>query len=322
MVADLEAILASKGHSADVHWVGPGKPAFSVPQSADRVAIAGGDGTVHRLLPEMLRAGKPFLPVPLGTENLLAKQWGIPGKAAGIAERLVAGDETAVDIGTCNGHLFVLMASLGPDASVIHRVQAQRSGTISHWSYLRPILAEAARPAIVEVKGCGVGNGRAARGVMVVANSRQYAFRINPCGEARMDDGQLDVLFMPARTAAGVIAWGVRARLRRSWEHRHSVSVRAEGCIVDAGAGRLSYQLDGEPYTAEPGEGGRAASGVRGAEGCGADRGHAAVAVSDQGPWTRARQRAASASSSAASAQVMRSARRMPRHDQRILPDS
>src|SRR5678815_1398252 len=92
---------------------------------------------------------------------------------------------------------FVLMCSLGPDASVMRRLDEARRGPISHLSYIRPILAELRDPCLprvtIEVDGKRVVDGQT--GMVVIANSRQYAIRIDPAYKASMTDGLLDMVF-------------------------------------------------------------------------------------------------------------------------------
>ena len=45
-----------------------------------------------------------------------------------------------VDVGLANDHPFLLMASVGFDADVVHDLAARRGNSISHLSYLPPII--------------------------------------------------------------------------------------------------------------------------------------------------------------------------------------
>jgi diacylglycerol kinase family enzyme len=250
LVSGVETHLRSRGHQVETHWVGQGEPwAERLP---DRILIAGGDGTIHRSLPMLIRERTPFLPLPAGTENLLARQWCVGTDAAAIAHRAEQGAPVDLDTGLCNGRPFVLMASVGPDASVIHRVQAKRRDRITHLTYAGPIWREALAPAIATLRWRADGGVWSPYriGSLVVANSPMYAFRANPCVRADMADGLLDALFMPSRSTAGVLGWALRAACRRAWNHPRASSLRAAALEVEHNAGRLFIQLDGEP--AEP----------------------------------------------------------------------
>lgn len=237
------------------------RAALSVEPSRERrlLVCVGGDGTLHHALPDALATDTPVYVIPQGTENLFAREFGMVGATG---ERLAAALReprfVEVDVGVCTPAVgaarpFVIMASFGPDASVIHRLDQVRRGPISHLSYVRPSLTEAFSPALrplsVEVDGRKVVEGRA--GLLVVANSRQYAARIDPAAGASMTDGQLDVVFMPAESTPRVLMWAVQARLRRLGND--PAAIRARGAKVRVVAHGVPSQVDGEAYLADSG---------------------------------------------------------------------
>ena len=103
------------------------------------VVSAGGDGTVsllvNRLPPEV-----PFFVFPLGTANLLAKYLGISTNVRSAVEFIVAGRTTRLDVGQANEKLFLVVASIGFDAEVVHRLHAARKGHINYLTYMSPLL--------------------------------------------------------------------------------------------------------------------------------------------------------------------------------------
>ena len=105
------------------------------------VVAAGGDGTVNDLLNRL--PGVPLALLPLGTENLLARYVGVSSSGRQAAQVIVHGVVQQFDVGQVNGRRFLLMASVGLDAQVVHQVHRHRTGPVSKWSYVRPILAAA-----------------------------------------------------------------------------------------------------------------------------------------------------------------------------------
>ena len=104
------------------------------------VVAAGGDGTIS-LLANELPENTPLAILPLGTENLLAKYLGISAEPVALANMIVAGDCRQLDVGRANGKLFLVMASCGFDADVVHRLHSNRQGHIRHWSYAKPVVS-------------------------------------------------------------------------------------------------------------------------------------------------------------------------------------
>lgn len=186
----------------------------SVLAGADAALIVGGDGTVHSLLPVLARTRTPMCVVPTGTENLFARQFGMTGRELQIRRALAELRITEVDLGECNGRLFSLMCGVGFDGAVIGSMAAARRGPIRRWSYIRHVVAAArsSMPTLaVEVDGRVIVAD--VPGSVVVANARGFAVRSDPADGARMDDGLLDVVFMPASTGWGALAWLAAARL-------------------------------------------------------------------------------------------------------------
>lgn len=198
--------------------------------SADLLVVAGGDGTIHHILEPVVARGVPLYHFPFGTENLFARDFAMRNDPQALLGAIDRGATSLVDVGVIDpapgatpptaapwdARLFAIMCSVGPDAAVVHRLAAVRRGPISHLSYVRPVMDEMHEPWLpvvnIEVNGRAIVHER--RGMVVVANSRQYAARLDPAFHARNDDGLLDVVFFPADTGVEVVGWYLRSRLR------------------------------------------------------------------------------------------------------------
>ncbi|MDX2148147.1 MAG: diacylglycerol kinase family protein [Planctomycetota bacterium] len=221
----------------------------------DLVVVVGGDGSVHHALDGLIASGIPVFHAPLGTENLFARQFAMAPKPEQLLAAIHRWQVREVDVGRCHfeggSRRFTIMASFGPDASVIHRLHAIRRGPISHASYVWPSLREAVaprfEPVTLRVDGKTLVEQRP--GMLVVANSRQYAMRIDPASPAAMDDGLLDAVFLPASTSIRLVSWLVGSRFRRHL--RDADAIHARGKLIEV-VGAAPCQLDGEAFA--PGE--------------------------------------------------------------------
>lgn len=113
----------------------------------------GGDGTVS-LLAGLSEGKIPIAILPAGTENLLARQIGIPPSPSLVADCIINMQVDHFDMGTIeslatpadfnrawSGTIpFLLMVGVGFDAEVVRQVHTQRKGHISKFSYAIPIL--------------------------------------------------------------------------------------------------------------------------------------------------------------------------------------
>ena len=229
--------------------IGPGQQVIEALAGADALVIAGGDGSVHSLAPLAINARVPVYHVPCGNENLMAREFKMTRRPARLREalerwRVIEMDAAEYEVGGERG-VFVLMCSFGPDASVIARLHEKRTRALGHASYIGPILRELRRPrfARVSVRVDGEPVVRRESGTLIVANSRQYALRMDPAARASVTDRMLDIVFLPCRTRGGVLMWGLRSRVRR--QGPRIVHVQGRDIEIET-HGDVPYQMDGE----------------------------------------------------------------------------
>ncbi|XZE55211.1 diacylglycerol/lipid kinase family protein [Planctomycetaceae bacterium SH139] len=154
------------------------------------VIAAGGDGTVN-LLASRLSAEVPIMPLPLGTENLLARHYGmfvgrrLPA-ASWFTEVVLRGRTEVIDAGLARflgsgrqqprERMFLIMASVGFDAEVVRRMHLTRRGHIRRWSYFKPIwsMLRNYRYPLVRVRAEGLLN-QVADGAVADASGAELA---------------------------------------------------------------------------------------------------------------------------------------------------
>jgi len=172
------------------------------------VVAAGGDGT---LIETLNRApGVPVALLPLGTENLVARHWGVERSGQRVARMIARGQVRQVDLARISrpadlfeaeaetedpGRLFCLMAGVGFDAEVVHRLHKRRYGHISQLSYVWPVFQTLRRYTwpVLEVEV--VESGERLRGAQVfLFNLPRYGGDLRLAPEARADDGLLNLL--------------------------------------------------------------------------------------------------------------------------------
>ncbi|MEM9064756.1 MAG: diacylglycerol kinase family protein [Planctomycetota bacterium] len=245
--------LRTAGLSVNVLETGPNSSHLlnaGVLKKADALAVLGGDGTLNTAL-DLARVNRvPIYHVPAGNENLFAREFGMTGAPSDLAEAVRAQRVLMADVGVANGRLFALMVSVGLDASVVHRVAQTRTTAVGHRAYVLPGLREIKSPCLprlrIEVDGSTLVEDQ--RGIVVIANSRHYGVDLDPARHAEIDDGQLDIVFLPARTRVGVLGWAVDLRL--GWHLKRKRLVYAKGTQIRVESlednKQAPVQLDGE----------------------------------------------------------------------------
>jgi diacylglycerol kinase (ATP) len=253
IVRTLHDALQGDGHALTIEDVAESTCAAGIAaRDADILLVAGGDGSIHHALDAAKESGAALYHVPMGTENLFARQFGMSRDVVLIRRAITAQRIKQIDLGSIerqgNVTPFCLMMSIGMDASIMHRMAASRRGAISHFSYTRPIIAEVLRPTFrpISVHVDGKQLVEKQSGLLIVANSSQYALRLDPAARATMDDGKLDVVFLPAETIFGAMHWYAASMLRDHLENRAAQYMQGERISVQART--LPSQVDGEAW--------------------------------------------------------------------------
>jgi diacylglycerol kinase (ATP) len=215
------------------------------------VVAAGGDGTVFDLInrhPDL-----PICVLPLGTENLLAKAFQIPRCGRSVARIIAEGHRQRIDAGWINGRRFLIMASAGFDAEVVHHLHAVRRGRhVRHWTYIRPIL-DALFPFKPQKLRITVDNQPTVYEgeLAVVANLRAYALNLGVVPTACGTDGMLDARVFRARSL-----WELLAQFARILTGRHErcpsvIPLQGKTMRIESDV-PVPIQVDGDPAGVTP----------------------------------------------------------------------
>ena len=198
---------------------GPGdaaRLARNVPPHARAILVVGGDGTVREVVEGRTGPNPPIVILPTGTENLVAKAFGMSPDPNDTAERILHGTAQGVDVGLLNGRRFLLVSGIGFDAEVVDRLHRTRRGHISHldyfWPTWRTFWAHGFPPVRVDVDGARFFEGR---GLVFVGLLNRYAVGLRILPMARHDDGLMDVCVFPCASRPRLLGHSLRTLLRR-----------------------------------------------------------------------------------------------------------
>ena len=166
-----------------------------------RVIVAGGDGTVHQLLPALVERRHELALLPGGTGNDLARALGLRGLSlnAALAHAMQA-PARAIDLGAVQigerHNLFMSSLTAGFDAAIATRAQAAPAWLRGMPRYLWATLAEIGRlrlyPLTLEIDG-----QRQPGAEMLFAsslNTGTYASGMPVAPGAKVDDGRLQLV--------------------------------------------------------------------------------------------------------------------------------
>lgn len=211
------------------------------------IAVAGGDGSIRGALNGLRGRPNPLLLLPLGTENILAKQLRIAPNIGSVWRTFVDGHLSHFDLATVNGQPFIIVVGAGFDAEVVATLSRVRRGNITHFNYIWPIWRTLWRypfPAIrVMADGEEVCNEPA---LVFVGNIPRYAAGMRILREARWDDGLLDVCIYRCRHRVRLFGYALWTWLRRHVEHRLVSYHQAKRVRLESES-PLPIQSDGDP---------------------------------------------------------------------------
>jgi len=212
------------------------------------VVGAGGDGTLREILHGLEGTNALFLPIPCGTENLLANELGFDLHLQTLIDAFEGDCIKSLDLGVVNGQCFTSVAGFGFDGAVIERLHRTRTGHISHLSYFWPIWRtfwEHRFPAMqVIADDKEIFNDR---GMVFVGNLSRYAVGLNICRHADFGDGLLDVCIFRCHDQARLIGHSINVLLKRHTRTQNVIYTQCRSVQVTPADGPIYCQIDGDP---------------------------------------------------------------------------
>jgi diacylglycerol kinase (ATP) len=246
--APLVAALRAAGAEVELGGCGPDELAQLAASGPDRLAVAGGDGTIGAAAAVAGEHGIPLAVLPMGTANDFARAHGLPTELAEAARLAATGRAVRpADVGRlADGRPFLNVASAGL-ASAAARRAAPFKRVLGPLAYplgaLGAALAEPALPCRVTVDGREAFAGPAWQVIVAVSGAFGGGAGV---AEADPHDGVLDVVVIPggSRLALARRAWGLRTETiarQRATDH-----VRGRVVAVTLPPGRTEINADGE----------------------------------------------------------------------------
>lgn len=236
------AISERRGHAGELAQA-------ALEQRPDLVLVWGGDGTVNEVAARLAFSETPLAIVPVGSGNGLAASLGLPRAPEAAMQAALDGSVRAIDAGRLDGRLFFNVAGIGFDAHVAS-LFAQSPGRRGFARYLRIAFGELVRFQPTRCRVTAHGESREYRvDLLAFANGAEYGNGARVAPDARLDDGELDLVIAEARTpivnlwrAARLMTGTLRAGAGVVTTRIRSVRIEADTPIA--------YHVDGEPGVA------------------------------------------------------------------------
>lgn len=246
---ELSEALASRGLPVQVHLTRRrhcGRDHVrAMPDDVDLVVAVGGDGTLRDVLSGLTDRDAAVAQLPMGTANVLAKDFGLPLDVDGLVELIDRGTTRTLDAATVNGTLSFLCVGTGFDGACVAEVERRRQGPIKKLDYVTAGLSvlKGYRPPSLrlEIDGEPVDG---TFGFVLISNVREYGAVFRLSRECRHDDQRAEVYAVRNASRLGLARLATTAMLRelpgRAAEFWQASRVRVSA------ADEVAWQVDGD----------------------------------------------------------------------------
>ena len=213
--------------------------------------VVSGDGLLGTVGGAMAGSETPLGLIPAGRGNDLARALGIPTEPEAAIETILAGHSRLIDVGEANGKRFLGIASIGFDS------ECNRLANETHWLHGNTVYAYSMPRTLIGWKparftiAVGEERKRISGYFVAVANNSVYGGGMWIAPEARIDDGEFDVVSI-GEVGKLRFLWGLRDVLKGTHLKKDEVSVfRAPRLQLDASRPFPVY-ADGDHLTDLP----------------------------------------------------------------------
>ncbi|HEY7592454.1 MAG TPA: diacylglycerol kinase family protein [Actinophytocola sp.] len=246
----IQALL--KEHGADVQSIDLDDLDEPLPE-ADRLVVAGGDGSIGVAARAANRADLPLAVLATGTANDFATALGLPRDLEDACALAADPDAPAQhrEVGLAGGRPFVNAAAAGLSA-VASRLAKPHKARLGRFAYafgaVRAALTAPHTPCTVRCDGETVFDGDAWQ--VVVAVSGAFGGGAN-IGGTRPDDDHLDVAVVPARSRLALARHGYHMRRAMLTQQQDVPHHRGREIDVTVPAG-TEFNVDGDLRRLDP----------------------------------------------------------------------
>lgn len=170
---------------------------------ADLILVAGGDGTVNEALPGIAGTQVPLAVLPAGTANVLSMELGFGNSMNRAAQQLARLVERRIALGRLDAsgatgpRYFLLMAGIGVDAAIVHRLDLglkKRFGKLAYFAAgLRQMTCR------FEEFGARYGNERRLVSCALACRVRKYGGDFDIARRVTLLDNHFETVMLEGR---------------------------------------------------------------------------------------------------------------------------
>ena len=229
--------------------------------AADLAVVFGGDGTIHRFLPQLLRAKLPVLLVPYGSGNDLARALNVLSAqtALDLARNFVAGNAAVseIDVGIIvnkYGHdtPFCCVGGVGLDATAAEFANQMPRWIRGNGGYLLGMARALLQAPSLQLRIRTNGREIAQKSCLFsFANTASFGGGLPIAPHANLNDGTLDCIMVAKMGRLKLLPSAIALLRGRHLELKEVSSFRSEQLRIESDPPTWVY-ADGEPVCQTP----------------------------------------------------------------------
>ena len=217
----LADFVRSRGHKIDIKYTtsvgSASKIASEIDGAYDSILIAGGDGTINEVINGAnLETFPPFLTIPTGTANILARELSLPRTIPKLVDVMERRNVRNLDLGLVNEKRFLMLVSSGFDALVTKMIMLNRPKHLGFRGYIKPII-EALRkyePSDLHVTTDSTETTTAK--LVIIQKIQKYGGIFKFSDKASLTSGVFEVCLFPKGSVTDILRYGLSGILRLS----------------------------------------------------------------------------------------------------------
>ena len=219
-----------------------------VDEGAERVVVAGGDGSVGQGAGRAVELGIPLAVIPAGTANDFARAFDLPRDVEAAAALAVNGtDIRRVELGDIDGRVFVNVASAGLAPAAARRAVPFKR-LLGPVAYSVGAVAAGALERPIECGVDGIFSGRAWQVTVACTGAFGGGSEID---EANPHDGRLDLVVVPDGRRLGLALRAIAMRRGTIAQQPGVIHARRDELTLHVPE-NTPFNVDGEVVHAGP----------------------------------------------------------------------
>lgn len=234
---------------------GPGdavRAAKELSPGYDRIAVCGGDGTLHEVITGLMElpqsARPPIGYIPAGTTNDFARNLGLPRGMEEMATLAAAGEPRPVDIGRLGERYFTYVAALGAFTDVSYNTPQPFKNVFGHLAYVLKGASELTNLQSYSLRVEHDGGTLEGEFLYVmVSNTVSVGGLIGlPAEEVSLDDGLLEAVLVRMPQSVPQMNAAIHALARQEYTEDSGVVGLHSSRFLISCAQAIPFTLDGE----------------------------------------------------------------------------